>query len=33
MYDDAGLNAPHIAALARIVLKPTGQVQDAKARA
>ncbi len=33
MYDEAGLNAAHIAALARVVLKPEQQVDSAKARA
>ena len=34
MYDEAGLNAPHIAALARVILKPELEVEkDAKARA
>ena len=26
MYDEAGLNAPHIAALARVILKPDADV-------
>ncbi|MGI9493429.1 MAG: 1-deoxy-D-xylulose-5-phosphate synthase [Geminicoccaceae bacterium] len=29
MYDDAGLNAPHIAALARVTLKPQSEVNSA----
>ncbi len=33
MYDEAGLNAQQIAALARVILKPQEQVDDAKARA
>jgi 1-deoxy-D-xylulose-5-phosphate synthase len=33
MYDEAGLNAPHIAALARVILKPGAEVASAKARA
>ena len=33
MYDEAGLNAAQIAALARVILKPEMQVDDAKARA
>ena len=33
MYDEAGLNAPQIAALARVILKPGAEVDIAKARA
>ncbi len=33
MYDEAGLNAAHIAALARVILKPDAKVDTAKARA
>jgi len=33
MYDEAGLNAAQIAALARVILKPEMQVDSAKARA
>jgi len=33
MYDEAGLNAAQIAALARVILKPTTEVSNAKARA
>ena len=33
MYDEAGLNAPHIAALARVILKPGAEVETTKARA
>ena len=33
MYDEAGLNAPQIAALARVILKPSAEVDTAKARA
>jgi 1-deoxy-D-xylulose-5-phosphate synthase len=34
MYDEAGLNAQHIAALARVILKPATKAEaDAKARA
>ena len=33
MYDEAGLNAAHIAALARVILKPNADVDTAQARA
>ncbi|MGH1481662.1 MAG: 1-deoxy-D-xylulose-5-phosphate synthase [Geminicoccales bacterium] len=33
MYDEAGLNAAQIAALARVILKPKTEVSNAKARA
>jgi hypothetical protein len=33
MYDEAGLNAPHIAALARVTLKPQSVVDSAETRA
>ena len=33
MYDEAGLNAAQIAALARVILKPSTEVDTAKARA